>query len=137
MSYELIVWPVDRAVTVEEAIDEIGHFSGGLQFGFGHDGRLDGFVEAMRERYPGLHGNEEHRPFEFDVMRKHVFVAVADSGAVQVAEVVAGEAWTAGLAVFDPQRRIVALPPPYGDGPMGLDGIDAHVAGAPDEGAPG
>ena len=109
MSYELIVWPVDRAMTTEEAIAEVEHFSGGLQFGFGHDGRLDAFVEAMRERYPGLHGNEEHRPFEFDVMRKHVFVAVPDSAAAQVAAVVAESAWSAGVASritgFGPRRR--------------------------------
>jgi hypothetical protein len=130
VTYELIVWPVDRALSVEEAIAEIGHLSGGLQFGFGHDHRLDAFVETMRERYPDLHGNEEHRPFEFDVMRKHVFVAVPDSAATQVAEVVADAAWTAGVAVFDPQRRLVALPSPYGEGPMGLDGIDAHFSEA-------
>jgi hypothetical protein len=130
VTYELIVWPVDRALSVEEAIAEIGHLSSGLQFGFGHDHRLDAFVETMRERYPDLHGNEEHRPFEFDVMRKHVFVAVPDSAATQVAEVVADAAWTAGVAVFDPQRRLVALPSPYGEGPMGLDGIDAHFSEA-------
>ena len=130
MSYDLIVWPVDRALTVEEAIAEVEHLGGGFQFGLGHDKRVDDFVEVMRERYPGLHGNEEHRPFEFDVMRKHVFIGVPDSAAVQVAEVVADAAWTAGVAVFDPQREVVALPAPYGDGPMGLDGIDTHVAEA-------
>ena len=128
MSYELIVWPVDRALSVEEAIAEIGHFGSRLQFGPGHDHRLDAFVETMRERYPGLHGNEEHRPFEFDVMRKHVFVAVPDSAALQVAEVVADAAWSAGVAVFDPQRQVVALPSPFGEAPMSLDDIDAHLA---------
>jgi hypothetical protein len=127
MSYELIVWPVDRAVTVKEAVDEIGKFSAGWQLGFGHDERLDAFVAAMRERYPDLHENEEHRPFEFDVMRKHVFVAVPDSAALQVTQVVADAAWSAGVAVFDPQRELVALPAPFGDAPMPLDGIEAHL----------
>ncbi len=127
MSYELIVWPVDRALTVEEAIAEIAHISGELQFGLGHDHRLDAFVETVRERYPGLHGNEEHRAFEFDVMRKHVFVAVPDSAAVEVAAVVADAAWSAGVAVFDPQRQLVALPAPFADAPMSLDGIDPHL----------
>src|SRR3954452_17964312 len=130
MSYELIVWPVYRALTVDEAIAAVGHLSGGLPFGLGDDARLDHFVETMRERYPSLHGNEEHRPFEFDLMRKPVFVAVADSAAVQVAEVVADAAWTAGVAVFDPQRRIVALPSPYAEAPMSLDGIDEHFSEA-------
>jgi hypothetical protein len=145
VSYDLIVWPVDRALTVEEAIAEVEHFGGAFQFGLGHDRRLDAFVEAMRERYPGLHGNEEHRPFEFDLMRKHVFIAVPDSAAVEVAAVVADAAWTAGVAVFDPQREVVALPRPFGDAPMSLDGIDAHVADLDaqaldrmtDEGGPG
>src|SRR3954471_7969028 len=130
MSYELIVWPVDNALTLEEAIAEIAHLSGALRVGLGHDQRLDAFVETMRERYPGLHGNEEHRPFEFDVMRKHVFVALPDSEALPVVEVVAEAAWSAGLAVFDPQRHLVALPSPYGDAPMGLEGIDAHFSEA-------
>jgi hypothetical protein len=127
MSYELIVWPVDRAMTVEEAIAEVEHLSGPLQFGLGHDHRLDLFVQAMRDRYPDLHGNEEQRPFEFDLMRKHVFVAVPDSAAVEVAAVVAESAWSAGVAVFDPQRQLVALPAPFGDEPMSLDGIDPDV----------
>jgi hypothetical protein len=130
VSYDFIVWPVDRALTVEEAIAAIDRFGGSFQFGLGHDKRVDAFVDAMRERYPGLHGNEEHRPFEFDVMRKHVFIAVPDSAAVEVAEVVADAAWTAGLAVFDPQRAIVALPRPFGNAPMTLDGIDTHVVEA-------
>jgi hypothetical protein len=130
VSYELIVWPVDRPVTVEEAEAEIAHFSSAFQFGIGHDKRLDAFAEAVRERYPSLHGNEEHRPFEFDVMRKHVFVAAPDVAAVQVTEVVASAAWTAGLAVFDPQRQIVALPSPFSDAPMSLDGIEAFVPDA-------
>jgi hypothetical protein len=132
MSYELIVWPVDRALTVEEAIAEIGHFGGRWEFGLGHDKRLDAFAQAVRERYPDLEENEEHRPFEFDVMHKHVFVAVADAAAVQVSEVVADAAWTAGLAVFDPQRQLVALPAPFGDAPMSLDGVDAFVRGEDD-----
>jgi hypothetical protein len=84
----------------------------------------------MTERYPGLHGHEDQRPFEFDLMRKHVFIGVPESAAREVVEVVAEAAWSAGVAVFDPQRESVALPPPYGDAPMGLDGIDAHVGTA-------
>jgi hypothetical protein len=132
MSYDLIVWPVDKALTVGEAIAEVEHLGGSFQFGLGHDKRLDRFVDAMGERYPGLHGHEDQRPFEFDVMRKHVFIGVPESAARVVVEVVAEAAWTAGVAVFDPQREVVALPPPYGDAPMGLDGIDAHLE-APDE----
>ena len=127
MSYDLIVFPVDRALTDAEAKAEVEHLGGSFQIGFGHDKRLDPFVEAMRERYPGLHGNEEHRPFEFDVMRKHVFVGVPDSAAVEVAGVVAAEAWAARVAVFDPQRDVVALPEPFGAAPMGVDGIDAQI----------
>jgi hypothetical protein len=128
VSYELIIWPVDHAMTVEEAIAEMEHASGGLQIGIGHDHRLNAFVETMHERYPGLHGNEEHRAFEFDVMRKHVVIAVPDSAALEVAAVVADAAWSAGVAVFDPQRHLVALPSPFGDAPMSLDGIDASLA---------
>lgn len=131
MSYELIVWPVDRGLTLDEAKDEIGGFSSGWQFGIGHDKRLDAFAATMKERYPDLAENEEHRPFEFDVMRKHAFVAVPDAAAVQITEVVSSAAWDAGLAVFDPQRQLVALPAPFGDAPMALDGVEAFTQGDP------
>jgi hypothetical protein len=64
---------------------------------------------------------------------------------VQVAAVVADAAWSAGVAVFDPQRQLVALPAPFGKEPMSLDGIDADVSETDrealdrmtDEGGPG
>jgi hypothetical protein len=130
VSYELIVWPVDRAVTVEEAVEQIGHFSSGWQFGLGHDERLDAFAEAVRDRYPALREHEQDRPFEFDVMRKHVFVALPDTAAAEVAKVVVGAAWTAGLAVYDPDRRLLALPAPYGDAPLSVDHLEADLAAA-------
>ena len=53
MSYDLYAWPVDRAMSADEARVEIGGRSNGWSFGLGHDKRLDPFVQAMERRSRG------------------------------------------------------------------------------------
>jgi hypothetical protein len=128
MTYDLIVWPVDRALTLQEAVADVGRLTGSLSFGLGHDKRLDPFIAAMQKRYPGLRGRGAFPPpFEFDVHRRQVFVGISWSSVEAVVGVVTEVAWTSGLAVYDPQREVVGLPAPFADAPMTSDGVEAHV----------
>ena len=128
MTYDLIAWPVDRALTLEEAVAEVGRLGGSMPFGLGHDRRLDPFIAAMEKRYPGLRGRgPAEPPIEFDVLRRHVFMGIpwneVEAFVTEVAEV----AFASGLAVFDPQREALGLPAPFADAPLTSDGVEPHV----------
>ena len=133
MTFDLIVWPVDRALTLEEARAEVNRLGSFLSFGRGHDRRLDPFIAAMEERYPGLlGGGAEPPPFEFDVHRRQVIVGIPWTMVETVVPDVAEVAWTTGLAVYDPQRQAVGLPTSFADAPMTSDGLEFHVQAAVD-----
>ncbi len=123
-----MVWPVDRALSLEEAVAEVGRLGTSLWFGLGHDSRLDPFIAAMEERYPGIRSRgAEPPPFEFDVHRHQVFLTIPASMAEAVVGAVTEAAWRSGLAVYDPQRRAVGLPNPYAEAPMASDGLEPYV----------
>ena len=131
MTFDLIVWPVDRALTLEEAAAEVDRLGGSRSFGLGHDKRLDAFVAAMEQRHPGLRGRGTvPPPFELYVHRRHIFVGVPWSEAETVARDVAEVAWSTGLAVYDPQREALGLPAPFADAPMTTDGVEPPVEAA-------
>ncbi len=131
MSFDLFVLPVDRALTAEEASAEVDRLARSSGFAFGHDKRLDPFIEAMERRYRGLRGRGEMQPaFEFDVHRSHVSIGIPWSRVEEITTAVGEAAWRAGLAVYDPQREAVGLPAPYADGPLTSDGIEPHVEAA-------
>jgi hypothetical protein len=133
VTFDLIVWPVDRALTLEEARAEVSRLGSFLSFGRGHDKRLDPFIAAMEQRYPGLRGGgAEPPPFEFDVHRRQIIVGIQWTVAETVVPDVAEAAWTAGLAVYDPQRQVVGLPASFADAPMSTDGLERHVQAAVD-----
>ena len=122
--YDLTVFPVDRALTVEEAIAEVDRLAGGWQIGLRRDNRLDAFIAHVQERWPDLsHEAENERPFEFDVMRHHVFVGIPPEAVEEVLPAVAEAAWSSGVVVFDPQRQVVGLPAPFGAAPLGVEGV--------------
>jgi hypothetical protein len=127
MTYDLIVWPVDRAMSVEDAVADLERLRG-AGFGLGHDKRLDAFIAEMEARYPGLRGRRpEPPPCEFDVHRRLVFVGIPWSLVDEVVEAVAAAAWRTGVAVFDPQREAVGLPAPFAEAPMSSHGVEPHV----------
>ena len=128
MTYDLVVWPVDRPLTFEEAAGDVARLGGSLSFGRGHDKRLDPFIAAMEKRYPGLRGRGAVQPpFEFDVHRRQVFMGISWSAVEDVVGVVGEVAYASGLAVYDPQREAVGLPAPFADAPMTSDGVEVHV----------
>jgi hypothetical protein len=131
VTFDLIVWPVDRALTLEEARAEVGRLGGYLSFGRGHDRRLDPFIAAMEKRYPGLRGGGAlPPPFEFDVHRRQIVMGIPWTMVESVVPDVADVAWTTGLAVYDPQRQVVGLPPSFADAPMTSDGLEQHARAA-------
>ena len=133
MTFDLVVWPVDRALTLEEARAEVNRLGSFLSFGRGHDRRLDPFIAAMAERHPGLRGGgAEPPPFEFDVHRRQIIVGIPWAMVETVVPDVAEVAWTTGLAVYDPQRQVVGLPASFADAPMTSDGLERHVQAAAD-----
>lgn len=126
MTYELFILPADRALTVDEAAAIVDR-SGGFPFGIGHDKRLDPFIASMERRYGRLRGMNATPPFEFDVVRSHVFIGIPWIGVEEVVTAVGEAAFEAGVAVWDPQRAVVGLPAPHGEAPMTADGTEAHV----------
>ncbi|MEO5965669.1 MAG: hypothetical protein ABIR11_09415 [Candidatus Limnocylindrales bacterium] len=137
--YDLIVFAVDHAMSADEAAAEVGRLAESSQFSFRRDHRLDAFEARIDELWPGLQdAPETSRPFEFDVMRHHVFVGFPPASAEMGVAAVAEAAWSTGVAVFDPQRHLVGLPTPFADAPLGTDGIADAVratAAATEEGA--
>jgi hypothetical protein len=133
VTYDLIVLPVDRALTYEEASAEVERVRRSRGLGFGHDKRLDPFIAAMGKRYWQLRARTPiPAPFEFDVARGHVFVGIPRSKVEEVVTAVGESAYGAGVAVWDPQRAIVGLPAPFAEAPMSAEGTQAHVSQATD-----
>lgn len=133
VTFDLIVWPVDRALALDEAVAEVDRLGGLSSFGLGHDKRLDAFIAAMEQRYPGLRGRGPvPPPCEFDVHRKHVFIGIPWSMVEEITTVVAEAAWQTGLAVYDPQREAVGLPAPFAETPLTAEGVEHHVRAAAD-----
>jgi hypothetical protein len=135
VTFDLIVWPVARQLSTEEALAEVERFGGRPSFLGGHDKRLDPFIAAIEARYPGIRRGQADAPCEFDVMRDHIFLGIAWSRVEEVVQVVAEAAWRTGVAVYDPQREAVGLPAPFANAPMTSSGVEPHVAAA--EGAAG
>lgn len=130
MTYDLLAWPVDRAMSKDEAIVEIGERTGTWRIGLGHDRRLDPFVAAMKHRFPGLDRGVSEVPMEFGVHRTWVFMGLPWSYVAGLIEVIGSIAFEAGMALFDPQRDEVALPLPFGTEPLGTSGVEAHERAA-------
>jgi hypothetical protein len=126
VTYDLYVLPVDRALASDEVAAAIDA-AGGSRFGLGHDRRLDPFIASMERRYGRLRGIAAAPPFEFDVLRSHVFIGLPWSGVEEGVAVIAGLAYEAGLAVWDPQREAVGLPAPHAEAPLSAEGTEAHV----------
>jgi hypothetical protein len=128
--YELIVFATDHPMTADEAAKAIEHMAGGFQMDPRRDHRLDAFEARMEAAWPGLKARVQDRPFEFDAMRHHVFIAIPLASADEVGKVVVEAAWSTGVAVFDPARHLVGLPAPMADAPLSIEGIAR--ADAPD-----
>ena len=130
MTFDLIVWPVDREMSTADALAEVERFGARPSFLGGHDKRLDAFIEAFEARYPGIQRGQGDLPCEFDVMRDHIFLGISWSRVEEVVQVVAEAAWRTGVAVYDPQREAVGLPAPFAGAPMTSSGVEPHVATA-------
>jgi hypothetical protein len=130
VTFDLIVWPVDRAMSTADALAEVERFGGRPSFLGGHDKRLDAFIEAIEARYPGIRRGQGDVPCEFDVMRDHIFLGISWSRVEEVVQVVAEAAWRTGVAVYDPQREAVGLPAPFAGAPMTSSGVEPHVVAA-------
>jgi hypothetical protein len=130
VTFDLIVWPVARQLSTEEAKAEVERFGGRPSFLGGHDKRLDPFIAAIEARYPGIRGGQGDVPCEFDVMRDHIFLGISWSRVEEVVQVVAEAAWRTGVAVYDPQREAIGLPAPFAGEPLTSSGVDRHVAAA-------
>ncbi len=126
MTYDLFILPADRPLTVDEAAAIVDR-TGGFPFGIGHDKRLDPFIASMERRYGRLRGSNARPPFEFDIVRSHVFIGIPWVGVEEVVTAVGEAAFEAGVAVWDPQRAMVGLPAPHGGAPMTAEGTEAHV----------
>ena len=130
VTFDLIVWPVARQLSTEEAMAEVERFGGRPSFLGGHDKRLDPFIAAIEARYPGIRRGQGDVPCEFDVMRDHIFLGISWSRVEEVVQVVAEVAWRTGVAVYDPQREAIGLPAPFAGAPMTSSGVEPHVATA-------
>jgi hypothetical protein len=128
MTYDLIAWPVDRALTTEEAARAVEALRPSMGFRLRTDKRISRFVQELGKRYPD--GRFGARPFELDVHGSHVFVGIGWSMVAEVTATVGDCAWAAGLALWDPQRRVVAMPAPLADLPMTWEGIESHIEAA-------
>ena len=126
MTYDLFILPADRALTVDEAAAIVDR-PGGFPFAIGHDKRLDPFIASMERRYGRLRGTNAAPPFEFDVVRSHVFIGIPWIGVAEVVTAVGQAAYEAGVAVWDPQRAVVGLPAPHGEAPLTAEGTEVHV----------
>ena len=62
VTFDLIVWPVDRELSTADALAEVERFGGRPSFLGGHDKRLDAFIEAIEARYPGIRPRPGRRP---------------------------------------------------------------------------
>jgi hypothetical protein len=62
MSYDVVLWPVSRAITWAEAAAELERLTGDWRIGLGHDRRLDPFLRALRARFPGSSARWALRP---------------------------------------------------------------------------
>src|SRR5688572_25719 len=113
-------------MSVDGARVEILDRSGKWAIGLGRDRRLGPFVRAMQQRYPGLGSPVVELPMEFDVHRNWVFMALPWSYVAGLIEVIAPLAFAEGLALYDPQRDLVALPAPFGTEPLGVEGVGEH-----------
>src|SRR3954452_18765380 len=126
----LTVFPVDRSLTFEEAAVEVERASG-WRLGFGHDRRLDPFLTALERRFPGIRGPGPDGPaVELTVTRGTVVFGLGWSIVEEFAPVICDIAYGLGLAVWDPQRHAVGLPAPFGDAPLGPEGLSDHVGTA-------
>jgi hypothetical protein len=126
VTYDLFILPADRALTVDEAAAIVDR-PGGFPFAIGHDKRLDPFIASMERRYGRLRGMNATPPFEFDVVRSHVFIGIPWIGVAEVVTAVGQAAYEAGVAVWDPQRAVVGLPAPHGEAPLTAEGTEVHV----------
>src|SRR3954452_18649281 len=123
----LTVFPVDRSLTFEEAAVEVERASG-WRLGFGHDRRLDPFLAALERRFPGVRGpGPDGPPVELTVTRGTVVFGLGWSIVEELAPVICDMAYGLGLAVWDPQRETIGLPAPFGEAPLGPDGLREHV----------
>lgn len=133
MTYDLVVFPVDRALTFEEASAAIEAVDGAGTPGAARDTRLDPFIVAMQKRYWRLRViGLLAPPFKFDVLAGHVFIGIPWNRAAEVTRAVGDAAYHSGLAVLDSQRMAVGLPAPYADAPMMAEGIEPRVASGGD-----
>jgi len=127
VTFDLTVFPVDRALTYDEAAVAVERASG-WRLGFGHDRRLDPFLSAIERRFPGIRlGGPDAPPVEVTVTRGTVVFGLGWSIVEELAPVICDMAYGLGLAVWDPQRESVGLPAPFGEAPLGADGLRAHV----------
>jgi hypothetical protein len=127
MTFDLTVFPVERALTAAEAAAEIDRVSG-WRLGLGHDRRLDPFLAELERQYPGIRGpGPGDPPVELTVTRGTVVFGIGWSMVEELVPAICEAAYRAGLAVWDPQRETVGLPAPYADEPLGPDGLGEHV----------
>ena len=132
MTYDLLVLPVDGALTFEEALAAV-EVDRDRASDAATDIRLEPFVAAMERRFWRLRGlGPIPPPFEFDVDGGHVVIGIPWSRVAEVTRAVGEAAYRSGVAVIDLQREIVALPSPYADEPMQVAGTEPHVASARD-----
>src|SRR5438046_1189523 len=113
-------------MTSDEAIVEISERSSTWKLGIGRDRRVDAFVKALEKRFPELGTPRSDLPIEFDVHRDWLFMGIGWSYVTEFVEAIAPIAFAEGLALYDPQRELVAMPQPFADAPMGTTGIAAH-----------
>jgi hypothetical protein len=124
VSYDLVAWPVDRAMTDEEALADIERRAGTWKLGFRRDRRIDAFVKAMHSRFAGIGTDRSPVPMEFNVRSDYVYMTLPWSMVAELVEAIAPLAFDAGLALHDPQREQIALPAPFGTHPLGIERID-------------
>lgn len=132
MSYQLFAWPVDRAMTSDEAIAEIQRRSSRRSLGLGREQHVAGFAAEMDEQFPGVESGRNPIPMELDIHRDWVHLGLPWSMATDLIGRIAYAAYEQGLALYDPQRHLVALPAPFGAAPLQLADLEEHQRMAAD-----
>jgi ferritin len=119
MQFDLYVWPADRALGGEAAARAVARLAEDDPREAPLDPRLAAFADELRA--PG------GTPFELHIHDRHVLVGIVRGDIELIGSEIADAAWRHGLAVFDPQRGVVALPGDLGGSPLTWEGIEAYL----------
>ena len=126
MHFDLHVWPADDAMGADEAARAVARLTEEDASGV-READADGPPEAHRlAAFADELRASGQPPFELHTHRRHVLVRLGRGDIELIGSGIADAAWRHGLAVFDPQRGLVALPAHLRGRPMTWEGLEPY-----------